>query len=480
MRKKAVILLLETFTRKEIRQFEDFLNSPFYNKNKVVIRLFSLIKKYHPHYPEDKISGEYLFGKFHTGKKYNESYIRNLYSDLNILAEKFLGNIHKADDYPDEKLLINELAGRNLTEVLYKKINSLEKKINHNKSRDQIFFTSRIFINNVRSMSESDRTLADRHIPEIISDNIKLLLITVMESYFQLAVEEQRIRIKHDFGFLNYIFGYVRINIKSFRDSPLLLVYYYLWESFFDKSGEEHFAKARSIFRKRFADFSQTDRKNVYAVMQTFCLKKSEEGNDNFRKAMPEIMVEMLKNKVISHRKDIINLNLYRNILITFFRENNNEGLRKFISDYSGSVDRESRESIKIYSEAHLYFLEGNYKSSLELCSKVQFSSLLLSANENLYFKNDIKSLLLKCLYELELFETALYHIDSYKHFLSNSELIRDNLRRKYTEFIKNVHTMIKLKHNPDEYSLHKLKKAVLNSKNTISGNWILGNLDKI
>ncbi|MEO8666607.1 MAG: hypothetical protein ABI462_14030, partial [Ignavibacteria bacterium] len=90
MIKNNAIIILKTFSGEEVKLFEDFLNSPFHNKNTKVIQLFNLLKKFHPGYNDGKLSKENLFRELFGNVRFRGSYIGNLFSDLNILAEKFL------------------------------------------------------------------------------------------------------------------------------------------------------------------------------------------------------------------------------------------------------------------------------------------------------------------------------------------------------------------------------------------------------
>ncbi|MEO8211475.1 MAG: hypothetical protein ABI840_13025, partial [bacterium] len=130
MIKSNVILILKTFSAAEVNLFEDFLNSPFHNKNTKVIQFFNVLKKYHPAYTDNDLSKERLFKELFGNERYSESYIRNLFSDLNILAEKYLQYVHTAKNYTYEKFLIQELHTRDIRELMEKKIRFFEKKIN--------------------------------------------------------------------------------------------------------------------------------------------------------------------------------------------------------------------------------------------------------------------------------------------------------------------------------------------------------------
>lgn len=479
MKKSSAILILETFSKEEMKLFGEFLHSPFHNKNKKVIKLYSVLKRHYPFNEPKKISKPELFREMFKDKNYSESYIRNLLSDLNILAEIFLKVIHFDKDFESEKKLIGEFSRRNINKLLIKKLNDFENSVNIEPAKDHDYFMHKIFIYDMKGLFVSDKSLTNRYMPDAISAKIKLSLIMIMESYFQYLVEEQRIKVKHNFDYLLHTLEYLKNHVNEFSDSPLLQVYYHLWMSFLESDGEKSFSKAGKIFRTSFRAFTITDKKNIYAVMKTFCLKRIEEGFDSYERVLLNIMLEMLRKNVTSHKEDYINLNLYRNVLLTCFKLNDLKMLNKFISDYFKNTDPECRDSILTFSDAHREFLKGNYAGSLQLASKMNFRNLFISSGESFYFKNDIKSLILKCLYELNYNENAFNHIDSYKHFLNNSLLIKESLKKKYMTFINATAAMIKLKSEYDEYKYHKIKKSVSERNDIVSKPWLLKKLNE-
>lgn len=475
MIENSTIQILRTFSDEELLLFEEFLNTPFYNKNTKVIQLFELLKEYHPGYSDKKLTKESLFRSLIGRKvKFKESYIRNLFSDLNLMAEKFLQYNLITKDCTYERLLIEELKNRDLYEIVEKKIKSFEKEINSNKTRDQEYYMNKNFIYEMKSYLLVDRTLTDSFRNEQITSIVKMFMISIMENTFYLRVEEQRVKIKHRFGFLKHSLEYIQKNIADFEDSPLLMIYYYLWLCFFNNGDENYFLKAKEYFRKHFRALTKIDKKNIYSVMQVFYIDKIDGGDTSYNRKFLNFMLEMLKFNVLSHKKkDFINLNLYRNILILCLLTNEIKILKKFISDYIDFVNEESRSSVYAYSHAHLNFLQGNFEKTLEHCNKINFNDFLISTNDNLYFKNDIKCLMLKSLYELNYFETALSNIETFRHFLRNSRLIRETRRRKFDNFLNFVNELIKHKMNFDEFKFKKLQKKFENEKDLMHQDWL-------
>ncbi|MDQ3020851.1 MAG: hypothetical protein M3R36_09815 [Bacteroidota bacterium] len=200
-------------------------------------------------------------------------------------------------------------------------------------------------------------------------------------------------------------------------------------------------------------------------------MNKIDSGNESYNKELLNILLEMLKFNVVSHKDDLIHLNLYRNVILVCSKLKEIDILEKFISDYIGFIRFESSMSMSAYSFAYLNFHKGNFEKALNLCNEINFTDLLVSTNENLFFKNDIKKLTLMCLYELNSLENAISHIDAYKHFLNSPRIIKEVRRKKYINFLNLVNQLINLKNNFDDYKLVKFKNEDLNTKELIGGN---------
>ncbi|MBK8549574.1 MAG: hypothetical protein IPL53_00390 [Ignavibacteria bacterium] len=479
--KNSAVSILSTFTREEINSFGHFLNSPFHNKNNKVILFFELLKKFHPGYDNTELSTENLFTALYGNEAFKESYIRNLFSDLKILAEKFLIHSNVSKSPGSSKILMEELHDRELTGLLNKKIEAFEKEIEKKKLKDQEYYSNKLFAYEIKSFLTVDMTLTDSFRKDHISSLIKFFLISILETSFHLIIEEQRVKIKHDFTFLKHILKYVKNNLDKFQDVPLLMIFYYLWMGFLEDDSEINFGKARKIFKQHFDTLTQIDKRNIYSVMQAYYDNKIKEGETKYNRELLNLLLEMLEFNVLSHnRKNSIHLNLYRNILILCFKLNEKEKLKKFVAGYLKFVRSESRSSISAYSLAHINFLEGNFEDALMQCNKINFSNLLITTNENLYFKIDVRTLILKSLFELNSIENAISHLQTFRHFLINSKIIKEATRQKYMNFLKTVNEMISLKIKFDEFKLMNLKKQVMTSKDLPGAEWVMEKLGSL
>lgn len=124
MLNSKVIDILKTFSIEELKRFGEFLNSPYHNKNKKAILLFELLSKYHADYDNKNLTKEKLYAGIFTNvtKEFNDASIRNLLSDLTVLAERYLSIMRfEKDRFEFTEKVLRELSERKLTGLFEKK-----------------------------------------------------------------------------------------------------------------------------------------------------------------------------------------------------------------------------------------------------------------------------------------------------------------------------------------------------------------------
>lgn len=129
-------LYLSSLNKDEINLFEDFLNSPFHNKDVRMVRIFNCIRKFHPDFNSKSLTDEYIFSEVFPGKKFSYSFHRNLMSLFLGLLKKFLlqltlmrreGFLYR--NFEKEIFLLEELHLRNLENEFLLFYNKLYKEL---------------------------------------------------------------------------------------------------------------------------------------------------------------------------------------------------------------------------------------------------------------------------------------------------------------------------------------------------------------
>lgn len=125
-----LILLLKNFSRIELKSLRCFLNSPYHNKNKKVIKLFLEIEEFYPEFNNDKLTNEYLSSKINPLKDYNDSTISDLISDLLKLTQEFLAvEEFNKDHFGKGSLLLMALINKNHNQLFEKNMEIVSDQI---------------------------------------------------------------------------------------------------------------------------------------------------------------------------------------------------------------------------------------------------------------------------------------------------------------------------------------------------------------
>jgi hypothetical protein len=306
-------------------------------------------------------------------------------------------------------------------------------------------------------------------------------LLSAMEHSFQSIIEKQRVKVDRDVDLLKLILNYMKKRIDDFEEYPIVQIFFYIGLCFFESENEKYYFRLEEIFKTNYDKIETLDKRNIFLMMQTYCQKKITEGKTEYYSNLIKILSEMLENNIETYSKsEYLRLNFCRNFIVVAARTNEAKALESFIAGHIQKVDPENRESIKDFAYANLYFIQKRFSKALEYCNKTQFNELFMSTNDNLYFKNDVKRISLICYYELGYYENALTQIDSYKHFLNNSKLIRDDMRESTHHFLNLTGKLINLKFSFDEYDLEKLLKEILNSKILGNRDWLLEKVNQL
>ena len=90
MIKSNLIDLLRKLSTEELKEFGEYVRSPFFNKNQSTIKLLDYIRKYAPDFNDKKLGKELVYQKLFPGMKYNDGFTRTIMFNLAKLTEDYL------------------------------------------------------------------------------------------------------------------------------------------------------------------------------------------------------------------------------------------------------------------------------------------------------------------------------------------------------------------------------------------------------
>lgn len=484
MRKSKVIEILRTLSEDELKRFKDFVNSPFHNRNKNVIRLFDNIRKYYPAFDSDRLEKEKVFIKLFPGKVYNDVVMRILISDLLKLSEEFLAYLsYRKQPLQEIKHLLNELMERKLDSLHRSNLRIGEKLLNESIKIDYKYFFELYDIETYRIdfLIENDQQAhTASHVLKQGQYLINLFLFGIFNIAHELTTHREVLNITFDFDLvkktlecfdLSNLFKYM--NENKYEHYPVLSIYYNMFLSCTDPFNVKYYYIMKSLIESNIDKFDIKEKVNLYIILETLCVTQLSAGNEIFYKEMFEIYNLMLKHKIYIHsEKENFQVNLFRNMFFTAVVLKEFVWAENFLKDYIGKLSAEQREDMSHYSKAVLNFEKGEYEKALEELSKVRFKFFV--------YKYEIRMLTLKIYYEQHSYEAAISLIDTFQHFLSNNKSVPESEKERFGKFLKCLNNLIKIKTGFTSAADFDIKNEIKNSKSIISKRWLLEKVEEL
>ena len=149
MKNNKLIQTLKTFTKDEMKLFEKFVASPYFNKGRNYLPLLNELQKCYPDFENDKLTSENVYKKLYPGRKFNKQVIWNQVSELEKLALEFLLQ-NALMNYKSERFIImfDELSKRNLDKQIINEIGKTDKYVNNMKFGEEYFSLKWVLENN--------------------------------------------------------------------------------------------------------------------------------------------------------------------------------------------------------------------------------------------------------------------------------------------------------------------------------------------
>ena len=486
MRKSKLITLLKIFSKEEMKDFEKFIASPYFNNGRNFKPFYKILKKYYPDFESPELTEENIFKELYPNKvfetKKSSVTTRVLFSQMTALAEKFLiyDHIEKQDYHLAERELANVLKDRCLYDYALQIVKKSQAKLKFRET-DKYIIYERMCLNELLFMIYSGMNQQPIGMKCLRFNPLYLVAITfdrigsLLNNKIGLATNDnEKGNTEILFNIVESIDPVLFENIceddgLGAKDSVLMNYYMCLIRK--DKKAEL-FNKIVDFYYNNFKSISKTykwkyfiDIHNIgYALAHTM-------DYEFFGNTTSKLSTFVLTNGIYTANKDnhlpVIAFEYIFNFKFVFFKI---EQLKEFIEIYSVKVQPTKIDEAKNYAYAFYYFKKKEFNKSLEYLSKLF---------PNSWKKNILHKLKIAVLYEMRFYQDAYYSIDTYEHFARNNKNVSQGIRKAGLNFTNAIKNLIKAKTNSAVNELD-LKKIIDENKNSHFGFWIKEKVEEL
>ncbi len=479
MIKSTLLEILKTFNKEELKRFEDFLRSPYYNKNSNVIKLFNVIKKYFPDLESKNLNRESVWKELFLEKSFNYGVMKNLIYELQKLSEKFLHIQNYEDNKFEQELnLLRKLNNRNLFQLFEKNLKTLKSAINNSPIDPDHFYYK--FLTEAAEQSYLSLHYKTKDVNfckyEIMNES---LLAFFYSNFF-----EKNYNSFHDSMLYNKSYDKRTLDIvlKSFENNPVsnnefVLMHYYALKTVVNASDDDSYLKLKKLFNKLFTKLNTDKKFNFSMALINFCNLRIMKGKTGYVEEMFDTYKMMVEHGFYNTGKDeYISPPMYANIVSMAGNLKQFDWADKFIFDFKDRLHPSSGEQYYLLANVILNLKKKNYEDALQFLTKFK------SRNE--IEKITLKRFQIMIYYESGFFDELFSLIDTSKHFISNDSKVTDTAKNIFGNFLYFVQKFAELKSGiqdgkRNEISLHNLKDEIMN-REVSNRIWLLEKIDEL
>jgi len=471
MQSSKLIEVLRTLSPKQLRKLEDFIASPFFNKNEDAVKLFAAIRKHEPSFTHKNLEKETLYKIAFPKEKFDEKKLGYLMSDIQKLIDRFVA-YGKFIEHPvqHDYYLLNGLIDLNLEKHFNKAMKDAQQVQKENPCREADYFYNEFLLESVNNVffDKQRKHVHDESLQKAI-DNLDLYYLAQKLKYScELFNRKNIVAAKYELRLLDEILVYVKG--RDFGNAPAIAIYYEILMALRESENETHFKKLKELLDSHSGKFPLLEARDMYAYAQNYCIKQINSGNQEYLQELFGLYRTTLDRKIVFDGK-YISPWTYKNIAGVAMRVEEYEWVEKFIHEYKEHVSPELRENAFAFNLASFYFNKGKFDKALELLRNVEFTDIVYSL--------DSKAMLLRIYYELKETDPLWSLLEAFQVYLRRNKLVSENQKVIYQNLIHFVKEASRICKGDKEAAM-KLKEKIEKTKQIAYLQWLKKKTDEL
>ncbi len=462
MKESKLILLLKTFDDIELRGFDKFVRSPFFNQKEEVVNLYRVIRKAAPDFAPEKMAREKVMGKLYPGKAFNEKKYKYLSNLLLKIAERFI-TMRETESRPliQEYHLLNACVKRDLEKNYNFIFRQTTKKHLASIHRDSDFYYKQYLLNNVAAEHFDKKKIRrnNEHIKKLIDSLDIYYFANKLKHTCHLLNNQQIVGGESGLKFVEEMIGFLEQG--DYDDYPAVFIYYNLYR-LLSEGGIDYFEKLKELLSGCRELFSISELKELYLIIINYCIRqfRTNRNPDYF-------LAELYRTYQLGIRSSILLEDgylspwTYKNVVKIGLRLGEPDDTEKFIIENNGKIKKEFQSDALYYNMAEIHYHRKSYGASLDNLNKVGMNDI--------YYSLDTKIMISKIYYETEEYDSLESLLSSFRNYIRRNKLIGGNVKDTYLNFAKCLARILNAKGTKKE-----LRKMVEDMSPLAEQKWLL------
>lgn len=466
-----LIKFLKMLSKKEMKEFTKFIQSPFHNNRSEVTLFFNEIKKFHPSFNKKSFSKEKIFSKLYCKQKYKDDVIRRLSSNLFKLGENFVAyNNFKKDNFNFEKNILDFYSYQNDDKFFWKQFERVNALLNGQRLRNSEYFHRLSLLNEKEYiyLQKDDPNYKKSGYEKHLESQWKYSIIELLKINSCALIETTYFNKQYEIKHLKTLLKIAEDT--GYISTEAIEIYYNIIKLQTDGKTGENFYKTKNLLDKNRGVFDKYEQFNLYTLILVYCGERKIFSKIDCTQDEFDIIKTMVKNGLLT-ATGIIDPGWFLGAFFRILNANETVFAEKFIEDHKNYLKAKDKEQIINHAYAYLAMHKKDYPKALHYLS--------LSSYKTENDKTTVNVMRLQVYYEADMHEQFFYTVDSYKHFLKEQVHTSKEQVAAVKAFLSFATKIYRFKLGEINIPLDELKLEITNST-AIGRAWLIEKITEL
>jgi len=467
--------LIKTLNQKELKQLYDYVCSPIYNKNQLIIQLCGLIVHAYPN-DEKSLEKIHVQKQLFPNKKNAASHLRKAMSQLGEKVLDFFVFLKIEEEKTYQKHLLHEsLIRRGLGKFFEQSFRRVKQQLTITENTNTYYYNYLLESDLYHFTLKNGNRTVHTNLQEVVN-KFDWYYISNKLRYCCAMFNTQSI-IASDYHFFlldDLLTALARIPIE---DKPIIQFYYTILLMLKEDDGNIHFEQLKDLLQEEGEKVETKELYFIYTLATNYCIAKFKDGKAIYLRELFELYKQMLE-KGLLFDGEYLPVHWFKNMVTAASRLGDFEWAKSFIEQYKKKLPALHRKSTVYFNYGIIAFYEEDYNTTLTHLNKVDFVDF--------YDHLNCEMLLLKTHYQLQNFQILTTKTDAFRMFIKRNKSISNNNALAYRNFINLFKRLIKCAQDGRkgnyftniqkklEKAIPKLHKNIQDTEPLIDKKWLL------
>jgi hypothetical protein len=461
MFERKIINAIQKLEDEELSQLKIFINSPYFNVNGEIIRLFDIIfGAIKQNVEQSSVSDEIVWKKLFSGLPFDAKKYNRLYYILGNLFDRFIAQ-KEFEQMPLYRLkvkgdVIQKVSNKTLQKKVYNETYAYIQKNDTYSAEDKvyIYFMTSTF----RSVKESTVILNELNTYFVLEKLKSYVFLLSMKKMYQLEV---------NIKFMDEVFSLIQVN--HFEQHPAIAVYQSIMGTIMNEEEKDNYYVLKGLIREHIHKFNTDFQREIYTMAISYCINRSNQSIVEFVKEQFELFKESVERNIIQENNEI-SVPVFRNIVFAALRVKQFAWAENFIDNYKIYIHPKYRDNAVYFSLARLEINRENYDKVLDYLQLINY--------DDVWYQLGARTMQMAAYYKLGEYDALESLLNAYKMFISREKSLTKERKKAYLNLIKfTKKLMYTMPH--EKTKLEKLKKEIEETKGIVNKAWLLEKVEE-